>query len=93
MQRRRRLEGDRVLAEALRRHGDDLAVLTDWAKQGEHVEAELARGLETFARDVDSGEIRTMLAGELDQKNAIVTIHPVAGGTESQDWAEMLLRM
>jgi peptide chain release factor 2 len=34
-----------------------------------------------------------MLSGELDRKNAIVTIHPGAGGTESQDWAEMLLRM
>jgi len=68
-------------------------VLADWAKQGEDVAADLARGLEAFARDVDAGEIRTMLSGELDRKNAIVTIHPGAGGTESQDWAEMLMRM
>src|SRR5207247_6836549 len=40
-----------------------------------------------------AGEIKKMLGGEHDRKNAIVTIHPGAGGTESQDWAEMLLRM
>ena len=93
LQKRRRLEGDRQLAESLRRHADDLAVLVDWAGQGEDVAAEFARGLDTFRRDVEAGEIRTMLSGELDQKNAIITVHPGAGGTESQDWAEMLLRM
>ena len=41
---------------------------------------------------VDAGETKKMLGGEHDRKNAIVTIHPGAGGTESQDWAEMLLR-
>jgi peptide chain release factor 2 len=70
-----------------------VAVLLDWAKQGEPVEAELAAALEAYTRDVQSAEIRTMLSGELDRKNAIITIHPGAGGTESQDWAEMLMRM
>jgi peptide chain release factor 2 len=42
---------------------------------------------------VQAAEIRTMLSGDLDRVNAIVAIHPGAGGTESQDWAEMLLRM
>jgi peptide chain release factor 2 len=92
-QRRRRLEEDLTLARALRRQTDDVGVLIDWAKQGEDVAADLARGLETFERDIQSAEIRTMLSGELDRKNAIVTIHPGAGGTESQDWAEMLARM
>ena len=68
-------------------------MLLDWAKQGEPVESELAAALESYTRDVQSAEIRTMLSGELDRKNAIVTIHPGAGGTESQDWAEMLMRM
>src|SRR5262245_3128755 len=93
LQRRRRLEDDRALAEALRKQSDDLGVLVDWARQGEDVTADLERGLEAYGRDIQAGEIRTMLSGELDRKNAIVTIHPGAGGTESQDWAEMLLRM
>jgi peptide chain release factor 2 len=93
LQRRRRLEDDRSLAESLRKQTDDLAVLLDWAKQGEDVAADLEKALDVYNRDVQSGEIRTMLSGELDRKNAIVTIHPGAGGTESQDWAEMLLRM
>ena len=38
-------------------------------------------------------ETETLLSGPHDHRNAIVTIHPGAGGTESQDWAEMLLRM
>jgi peptide chain release factor 2 len=42
---------------------------------------------------VDRVEIQVLLSGENDQLNAIVNIHPGAGGTESQDWAEMLMRM
>ena len=93
MQRRRRLEDERTLAGAIRKQTDDLAVLFDWAKQGEDVSAELEPALESYSRDVQAAEIRTMLSGELDRKSAIITIHPGAGGTESQDWAEMLMRM
>jgi peptide chain release factor 2 len=70
-----------------------VGVLIDWAGQGEDVAGELSAGLETFAGLVEGGEIKKMLGGEHDRKNAIITIHPGAGGTESQDWAEMLLRM
>jgi peptide chain release factor 2 len=68
-------------------------VLVEWASEGEDVLAELASGLDTLAEEVDAAETKKMLGGEHDRKNAIVAIHPGAGGTESQDWAEMLLRM
>ncbi len=68
-------------------------MLLEWAGQGEDVSAELSSGIEEFASLVEGGEVRKMLGGEHDRKNAILTIHPGAGGTESQDWAEMLLRM
>jgi peptide chain release factor 2 len=93
LQRRRRLEEDRDMGVSLGRRLDDLAVLVEWAEAGEPVDEDLARGLDELAVEVDAGEIKKMLGGEHDRKNAIVTIHPGAGGTESQDWAEMLLRM
>ena len=68
-------------------------MLVEWAQAGEPVDAELAAGVEALDQEVQAGEIKKMLGGEHDRKNAIVTIHPGAGGTESQDWAEMLLRM
>ena len=93
MQRRRRLEEDLALQQSLRRRADDLGVLVEWANAGEDVSADLARGLEQFQQEVDAAETKKMLGGTYDRANAIVTIHPGAGGTESQDWAEMLLRM
>jgi peptide chain release factor 2 len=72
---------------------DDLAVLAEWAEAGEAVADDLGKALDDLAVQVDAGETKKMLGGEHDRKNAIITIHPGAGGTESQDWAEMLLRM
>jgi peptide chain release factor 2 len=93
LQRRRRLEQDRELASSLKKRIDDLGVLVEWSAAGENVDAEFAQGVETLDQDVQAGEIKKMLGGEHDRRDAIVTIHPGAGGTESQDWAEMLLRM
>src|SRR5437899_5696102 len=93
MQRRRRLEQDRDLMLSLKKRSDDLTVLVEWAEAGEAVDAEFAQGLEALDQEVQAGEIKKMLGGEHDRKYAIITIHPGAGGTESQDWAEMLLRM
>jgi peptide chain release factor 2 len=93
MQRRRRLEDDIALRDSLRRRMDDLAVLIEWAEGGEDVGADLQRGLNELQQEVEAAEVKKMLGGEYDRSNAIITIHPGAGGTESQDWAEMLLRM
>ena len=93
LQRRRRLEEDLKLLQSLGKRSDDLAVLVEWANQGEEVVHELAGALDGFGAEVDAAETKKMLGGEHDRKNAIVTIHPGAGGTESQDWADMLLRM
>jgi peptide chain release factor 2 len=93
MQRRRRVEDDIALRDSLRRRMDDLAVLIEWAEGGEDVGADLERGLNELQQEVEAAEVKKMLGGEYDGSNAIVTIHPGAGGTESQDWAEMLLRM
>ena len=78
---------------SLTKRSDDLAVLVEWAGAGEPVEAELGQALDGLEQEVQAGEIKKMLGGEHDRRNAIMTIHPGAGGTESQDWAEMLLRM
>ena len=55
--------------------------------------ADVAETLETLATRVDALELKSLLSEEQDHLNAVVSIHPGAGGTESQDWAEMLLRM
>ncbi len=78
---------------SLRKKSDDLAVLVEWAKAGEAVDAEFNLAIEALDQEVQAGEIKKMLGGAHDRRSAIVTIHPGAGGTESQDWAEMLLRM
>jgi peptide chain release factor 2 len=93
LQRRRRLEEDVQLSQSLQRKLDDLHVLVEWAESGEPVGDDLGRALDELDVQVEAGETKKMLGGEHDRKNAIVTIHPGAGGTESQDWAEMLLRM
>jgi len=57
------------------------------------MQADLARSLRDLERDVERLELATLLGGEYDGNDAVATLHAGAGGTESQDWAEMLLRM
>ena len=68
-------------------------MLLEWAQGGEDVAADFGKALDTLEEQIDAAETKKMLGGEHDATNAIVSIHPGAGGTESQDWAEMLLRM
>lgn len=79
--------------QRLGRRLDDLGALFELAREGEAVTDEIARELSQLRGELDEIETRTLLGAENDALNAILTIHPGAGGTESQDWAEMLLRM
>ncbi len=54
---------------------------------------EIKKDIDLLKKEVDALELRTLLSDEIDRNNAILTIHPGAGGTESQDWAQMLMRM
>jgi peptide chain release factor 2 len=83
------LETDEKLARRLA----DVETYFELAREGESITAELRGELDTLRQGVDRLETKTLLGGENDHLNAIVTIHPGAGGTESQDWADMLLRM
>lgn len=82
-----------MLIDSLQQRSEDLSVLVDWAEQGEPVDDDLNRALDELNAEVEAAEIKRLLGGEHDRKSAILTIHPGAGGTESQDWAEMLLRL
>jgi peptide chain release factor 2 len=72
---------------------DDLDTLFELAREGEQMDGEISSSLKSYADLLDKLETQMLLSGENDQRDAIMTIHPGAGGTESQDWAEMLLRM
>jgi peptide chain release factor 2 len=93
MQVRKRLEeaieNDKKVASMT----DDIDTLFELAREGEAVNGDIERELKRYAEVVDKLETGMLLSGENDARDAIVTIHPGAGGTESQDWAEMLLRM
>jgi peptide chain release factor 2 len=93
MQDRKRLEEAIANDERVRAQTDDLDTLFELAREGEDVSADIAREMKTYAGLLERLETAMLLAGDNAARSAIVTIHPGAGGTESQDWAEMLLRM
>ena len=93
MRERKRLEGVLSLEGDLARRTEDIGAYFDLAGEGENVTADLHRELDALNELVDRVETDTLLSGDHDGLNAIMTIHPGAGGTESQDWAEMLVRM
>src|SRR3954469_18647097 len=93
MRERKRLESALTTEQELERRANDIAAYFELAREGEKVEPELKKEIDALQALVEKLETETLLSGENDARNAIVTIHPGAGGTESQDWAEMLMRM
>ena len=93
MREKKRLERMLSTEADLVRHGDDIVAYFELAREGEKVDGDLRREIDSLRTLVDRLETETLLSGEHDARNAIVTIHPGSGGTESQDWAEMLMRM
>lgn len=93
MQERKKLEAaieqDRRLASLV----SDIDTLIELGNEGEEVAADLEREIGRLRQLTEHLETEMLLSGENDHRSAIMTIHPGAGGTESQDWAEMLLRM
>ena len=85
----RALEEEKELA----RRVSDLEALFELAGEGEDVESDVKGELDALVRRADEIETEALLSGENDHRNALVVLHSGAGGTEAQDWTEMLLRM
>lgn len=79
----------------LRTLHDDATVLLEFYEEepGADMEAELNEGLLKLRKNYEDVRLQTLLSGKHDNENAIITLHAGAGGTEAQDWVEMLLRM
>jgi len=93
MRDRKRLEAMLTDDQEMERRCGDIEAYFELAREGEDVTADLERDIKALSAFNEALEAKTMLNGETDGMNAIVTVHPGAGGTESQDWAEMLMRM
>ncbi len=81
--------------EGLVRAYEDLRTLVEFADDGmlEEVEDDIVNGFPEFEAELEKAKLKTLLSGEYDKNNAILTFHAGAGGTEAQDWVEMLYRM
>jgi peptide chain release factor 2 len=93
MGERSRLEKSVARHEKFESEVSDASVLFEFAEEDADSLGELRALVERLGREVAEAETEMLLSGEQDARNAICTIHPGAGGTESQDWAEMLLKM
>ncbi len=90
-----RLRDDIDLVEALDERVSDLETLHQLGREegDDSVEPELDAGVEKLAHDLDQLELRALFTGEHDERDAICEVHSGAGGTDAQDWTEMMLRM
>lgn len=93
LRRKARLEEGIAIDQLISTHVEDAETLIELAKEGEAVGDEFSTLVDEMEELADRVEFQMLLGGENDVRNAIVTIHPGAGGTEAQDWASMLMRM
>ena len=93
MREKKRIEGALSTDSELVRRVEDIGAYFELIREGESVNGDLQREITALQQLVDRIETETLLSGQNDALNAIVTIHPGAGGVDSQDWAEMLMRM
>jgi peptide chain release factor 2 len=93
MREKKRIEDALATDAELIRRNDDIAAYLELAHEGEKVDTDLQREIGGLQALVDRLETETLLSGDNDARNAIVTIHAGAGGVDSQDWADILLRM
>ena len=87
------LEKDITLRKNLVQKAEDVEVLFEFLNENQVEEKEVKKELNIFSNLLKEFELKLLLNGDNDINDAIITIHPGAGGTESQDWAEMLYRM
>ena len=87
------LEKDISLRKNLVQKAEDVEVLFEFLNENQVEEDEVEKELNVFSSLIKDFELKLILNGDNDMNDAIITIHPGAGGTESQDWAEMLYRM
>jgi len=92
-QKESRLNESIAMASNLGRMLDDAKTFYELAREGEDVLGDLVTAVDDLTGRVEETELATLLTGKHDGADAILEIHPGAGGTESQDWAEMLYRM
>ena len=88
---KRKIQSFSNLDEKVNTAQDMIELLAE--EEDSEIEAEVNKELVQIDKSLENLEIETLLSGKYDKNNAIVTIHPGAGGTEAQDWAEMLYRM
>ena len=95
VQRTSNLKSKVAAYEKLRQDYDDALVMIELSneEEDEGMLDECTESVEKFESDLDTMTLTTLLSGEYDAKNAILTFHAGAGGTEAQDWAQMLFRM
>ena len=93
MREKKRLQDALATDAELTRRAGDITAYFELAHEGESVDGDLQREITDLQQLVDRLETETLLSGENDARNAIVTIHAGSGGVDSQDWADMLLRM